>query len=446
MLAPSAQRNIDYRLSQAKEFDDSKEQTLIHCGIYSIEAAITAYVKKYARTKKIKDLVDSFQEVLESSQVLVAAKEKVAADEEAAKAISKRAEAIMARIASGEDAKEFKARISAFNPMGTIAYKADMLKDSIMDEVIKLFIDCGEFITDKSEAKRLVRLFANTSSNAMAKLCAEMESVVNEEIVETGETLLKEYQEKLTAFDDEVTADELDFNTVDLVKDALQNMRNSIQDWHTDSFVVEQVEGLGTTTEENKTYYVKTGQEEIEEFEGFEEVKIGTKEVEAGTERVYVGKHKKKNTSKSWWQFWEPNEIEEDYYTDRTVYKTVDVYDKFPKYKKVMRDIFEERTETVTKYEVRVDEIQSAFISKYRMEIDAGIENSLKYAAEQIESLKEQFANSFDELDYLITTKYTELDSLANNQQKKEQELEKNRRILKWIEDNKNEMNGLLDI
>lgn len=51
-LSPSAQRELEYRLSQAVENEDTKEQALIHCGIYSIEAAITAYVKNMQRQKR----------------------------------------------------------------------------------------------------------------------------------------------------------------------------------------------------------------------------------------------------------------------------------------------------------------------------------------------------------------------------------------------------------
>lgn len=69
-LSPSAQQQLEYQLSQAEKSGDTKEQALIHCGIYSIEAAITAYVKKYAKTKKVKDLVESFKEVLESNRCL----------------------------------------------------------------------------------------------------------------------------------------------------------------------------------------------------------------------------------------------------------------------------------------------------------------------------------------------------------------------------------------
>ena len=36
----------------------------------------------------------------------------------------------------------------------------------------------------------------------MAELTSELESTINREIVSTGEQLMKEYQDKLTAFDE----------------------------------------------------------------------------------------------------------------------------------------------------------------------------------------------------------------------------------------------------
>ena len=49
-LSPIAQRELDLRLRQAEEKGDMKEQALIHCGIYSIEAAIKSYIKEYVNT------------------------------------------------------------------------------------------------------------------------------------------------------------------------------------------------------------------------------------------------------------------------------------------------------------------------------------------------------------------------------------------------------------
>ena len=111
-----------------------------------------------------------------------------------------------------------------------------------------------------------------------------------------------------------------------------------------------------------------------------------------------------------------------------------------------MRDIFEERTEVTEKYEAHKDKIQTAFVSLYRRKLADGIQKSLEYAGNQIEGMKQQFSDSFDELDRLITKKYEELEACANDQQMKEEELEKNRKILEWIEVNKKEMDEILDI
>lgn len=51
VLVPSAKMEIGYKLKQAEEREDTKEQALIHCGIYSIEAAIVAYMDSRYRTR-----------------------------------------------------------------------------------------------------------------------------------------------------------------------------------------------------------------------------------------------------------------------------------------------------------------------------------------------------------------------------------------------------------
>ena len=123
-LSPSAQRELEYKLKVAEDKKDTKEQALIHCGIYSIEAAIKAYVKKYAKTKKIKDLVETFQEVLESNQVLARAKTQVATDEAMAKACAERATVIREKIAGGKEAEAFKDKVADLNPIPIIIEEA----------------------------------------------------------------------------------------------------------------------------------------------------------------------------------------------------------------------------------------------------------------------------------------------------------------------------------
>ena len=450
-LSPTAQRELNFKLSQAEKNGDTKEQALIHCGIYSIEAAITAYVKKYAKTKKVKDLVESFQEVLESTQVLAKAKTQVATDEEAARACAERAAIVKAKIADGNEASAFKGKIAALNPMESIENKAETLKAEATRKTGRVFEPYGDVIENKSEAKRLVSQFTIMSSDYIAELTSELESVINQEVMETGERLLKEYQEKLARIDEGATDKELDFDTVDLIKGALSNMRENAASWCSDDFASDTVDDVGEVTYEEKVYYEKVGQKEEKVADGTEQVKVGTKKVKVGSHKEKVGSHKVEKKPSGFFGFIGRLFGKREYtYVDdyETVddYEDQDVFETVIKYKTVMKDIFEERREQIEKFSVETAVIQTGLVSKLRRNLDEGIEAALTYASDQIDRMKKQFTELFDELDVLIQEKYTELEQCANDQKTKEEELEKNKKLLSWIEANRAEIDSILDI
>jgi hypothetical protein len=449
-LSPTAQRELNYKLSQAEKNRDTKEQALIHCGIYSIEAAITAYVKKYAKTKKVKDLVESFQEVLESTQVLAKAKTQVATDEEAAKACAERAAAVKAKIADGEEAQAFKDRIAQLNPMEKLTEKAETLKTEAENKTIRVFNHYGDVITNKNEAKCLIKEFTAVSSDGIAELTAELESAVNKEVMETGERILAEYQEKLSKIDEDSSEKTLEFDTADLIKGALNSMKENAKAWCSDDFATETIDDVGEVTYEEKVFYEKVGQEEEQVVDGTEQVKIGTRKVKVGSHQEKTGTRTRTvaNPKKRWWKIWAPKYIEEEYDVYETVddYKDEDVYETILKYKTVMKDIFEQHTEKIEHFSVETAVINNGLVSKLRRNLDEGIEDALRYAEEQISTIKAQFTAIFGELDALIQEKYTELEKCATDQQTKEAELEKNKKLLAWIEKNKAEIDDILDI
>jgi len=445
-LSPSAQRDLNYKLSQAEKNGDTKEQALIHSGIYSIEEAITAYVKKYAKTKKIKDLVDKFDGVLESKQVLTKAKTLVASNEEAAEECRRRAEIVRRKIEDGQEAGIFKERINSLDPMPSIEEKAETLKAEINRRTAQIFKPYGDTITNKNEAKRLVNQFTVVSSDCIAELTAELESKINQEVMETGKKILTEYQEKLSKIDNESNDKQLNFETADLIKGALNEMKDSVSSWCSDDFATETIDDVGETTYEEKVYYEKVGEEAEKIAAGTEKIKVGTKKVLAGTHRVKSGTRYVRNPEKKWWKVFTPKYIEEDVYETVADYKDEDVYKTVVKYKTVMKDVFEERREQIENFTVETSVIQSGLISKLRRNIDEGIEDALNYASDQIETMKQQFSEIFDELDQLIKDKYSELESCASDQKNKEDELENNKKILEWIETCKAEIDDILDI
>lgn len=447
-LSPSAQQELNFRLSRAIESGDTKEQALIHSGIYSIEAAITAYVKKYAKTKKIKDLVESFQEVLESSEVLVKAKTRVATDEKAAKACAERAAAVRQKIADGEEAEVFKQKIADLDPMPIITEKAEQLKQNATTKSNKIFRPYGETLTSRDEAKRLVNQFSTFSSDAMAELTSELESVINREIVSTGERLLMEYQEKVSKFDESSNDEQLDFQTLDLIKGALNTMRETAESWTTDDFASETVEDIGETTYEERTYYEKVGQEEEEIVVGSHEEKVGTRKVKVGSHREKVGTRRVKKSGffAKIARIFGGGYEEEDVYETVDDYKDEDVYKTVLEYKTIMRDVFEEKTEHIEKFSVSTALIQQALIAKMRRNLDEGTESALGFAEEQVEAMKTQFSRIFTELDEIIASKYAELEKCATDESEKRETLQKNKDILEWIETNMNEINSILDM
>ena len=445
-LSPSAQQELNFRLSQAVANNDTKEQALIHSGIYSIEAAITAYVKKYAKTKKVKDLVESFQEVLESSEVLTKAKTRVATDTAAAKACAERAAAVRKKITDGKEAEAFKQKIASLDPMPKIEDKAEQLKQNATTKSSKIFRPYGETITSREEAKRLVNQFSTFSSDAMAELTSELESVINSEIVSAGERLLMEYQDKVSKFDESTSDEQLDFQTVDLIKGALKTMRENAEEWTSDDFATETVDDIGETSYEERTYYEKVGQEAEEIVVGSHEEKIGTRKVKVGSHREKVGTRKVSNPSKRWWKIFTPKYIEEDVYETVDDYKDEDVYKTVLEYKTIMRDVFEEKKETIEKFSVSTALIQQALIAKMRRNLDEGTESALGFAGDQVDRMKEQFSRIFAELDTLIASKYEELEKCATDQGEKEAILETNKKLLAWIEQKMSEINSILDM
>ena len=67
-LSGSSKKIVENRLADAISEENTNEQALIHSGIVPIEEAIKMYVVKYAKTAKIKNIVDTFLKKLESAQ------------------------------------------------------------------------------------------------------------------------------------------------------------------------------------------------------------------------------------------------------------------------------------------------------------------------------------------------------------------------------------------
>lgn len=196
-LTPSARKEIEARLAEAIETKDSQEAALIHCGIIPIEMAIKAYVQKYAKTAKIKNIVDTFSKRLESAGCLENTKREIAENKDKQKEILDNIEVIKRKLASGDEAKLFKSRIAKINYDTAIDEMAKNINMTAQGKITKYISTYGSKIS-KHEAEELCEQFARFAEGLQAEVQVKFEDIIENNVRKSAAALLEEYRRKIS--------------------------------------------------------------------------------------------------------------------------------------------------------------------------------------------------------------------------------------------------------
>ena len=189
---------------------------MIHCGIVPIEMAIRTYVQKYAKTAKIKNVVDTFSKCLESAKSFETMKQEIAKNQEKQKEILANIDAIKKKLASGENAKRFKSKIETIN--------YDTKIDELATEVIvaaQAKITAQFSFDDKKmgidEAKELCKQFARYADNLQAELQVKLEDLIKDHVRRNAEDLLEQYKKKISALAEDINVDNVAIDPFELI-------------------------------------------------------------------------------------------------------------------------------------------------------------------------------------------------------------------------------------
>lgn len=196
-LTPSVRGEIETRLANARSNHDTYEEALIHCGIVPIEMAIKMYVQKYAKTAKIKNIVDTFSKRLESAKSFETTKQEITENQDKQKEILANIEVIKKKLVSGEDAKRFKSRIEQINYNSEIR---KMANDVIMVAQKKITeqLSSSDTKISKREAEELCRQFARFADNLQAEVQVKLEELIGNHVHKSATDLLEEYRKKIS--------------------------------------------------------------------------------------------------------------------------------------------------------------------------------------------------------------------------------------------------------
>lgn len=246
-LPPSAKGIISNRLAKAIEEKDDKEQALIHSGVVPVEEAIRMYVLKYAKTAKIKNIVDTFINKLESAQSFETTKKEISSNQKERDTIVERIDSIEAKLKSGEEAKKFKQDINAVNYDDEIVKLANNVIKKAQEKITKQLKDPKKKMS-VDEAENLCAQFAKFVDDLQAEVQVELENLIENTVQKNADDLLKQYKKKLADLVDEINVGNVELDPFEIMKGEIPTNTSSI------------------ISESTKTEKVKTGEEWIPNY------------------------------------------------------------------------------------------------------------------------------------------------------------------------------------
>ena len=334
-LPSSIKKDIKNELSKASEAND---KALIHTGIPSIEAAIRQYVEKYAKTAKIKNIVDTFIHKLDEVRCFEATKRELASRQDESQRISQQISSIRKKIDDGEVAKTFKDAVNKAleETKDEITKVIEEIKSKVQDEILGKLDDLRGSEIELDNVNSEINAFKKFVEKLEKKFKNELDESIRSGLVNTGNLLLEGYKKKLSSMAEEIDVTD---NLINI--DPLKLMGGSV---NLDVLSIENI--------------------------------IRCKEVEDRKEWV-------ENTDKKWYKPWTWFE-EEGYY--RKIYKNkeyIDAEDLFQKIIQPLENSIIENTNYAKDYAVEQSEkISEEFNSKFE-ELD----NVLKGKLDELKSI-----------------------------------------------------------
>lgn len=205
-LPSSIRKNMQQEIEIAKENDDIYKQALIHTGVVSVEAAIRQYVQKYAKTAKIKNIVDTFMHKLDEVGCFEETKKELAKNKGDNEKIVSQINAISSKITDLNVAKKFRSAVDS--ELVNIGRELKDVEEGIIERfqnkiTSKIRSYTGEEMSPREaedEIERLNRFAARLEPDFRS----EMGDLVREHLIKTSTALLNEYRRKLESLTDEI--------------------------------------------------------------------------------------------------------------------------------------------------------------------------------------------------------------------------------------------------
>lgn len=341
-LTPSVRAEIARQAAQAEELiqrenaeersQGMKQLALIHSGIIPIESAIRMYVQKYAKTAKIKNIVDTFSKRLESASSFERTRQEIASNQNKKEEILAQIGTIKAKLKSGQEAKKFKGEIDKVSYDGEINKISTDVITSAQSRISGQISGTKGKKWKKSEAESMIRTFEKFAGDLQASVQVQLEELITQHVQKNAQDLLNQYRKRLEELSDELSVGTVQINAFELVDGELPD--------------INVVSLISTATKK---------------------------------QRVKVGSHQEKNPERSgffgFFKFWEPRYISVDDYEDQEYIDAGALADKF--FAPFQKQLYTNQKSAVDYAKGQAAAIKAAFREKFE-ELDELLGSKLK--------------------------------------------------------------------
>ncbi len=341
-LTPSVRAEIASQTAEAEAMlesessqersDGMKQLALIHSGIIPIEAAIRMYVLKYAKTAKIKNIVDTFSKKLESASSFEKTRQEIASNQSKKEEILTQIGDIRTKLKSGEEAKKFK------NEIDKISYDSEINKIST-DVITSAQKRISGQISGtkgkkwkKAEAEDMIRTFGKFAEDLQANVQVQLEELITQHVQKNAQDLLEQYRKRLAELSDELAVGTVQINAFELMDGELPDINVAAL--------------ISTATKKQR-------------------VKVGSHSVKNPDREGFLG----------FFKFWKPRYIEVDDYENQEYIDAGTLADKF--FAPFQKELFTNQKSAVNYAKEQASGIKASFRQKFE-ELDELLAGKLR--------------------------------------------------------------------
>ena len=211
------------RIEKMKENASDDELAEIHTGIVSVEQAISLYVNKYARTMKVRDLVEAFNEKLNEVAAVAHLEEAIRADKNAKAELEKQIDEIRKNIRTAKDAQSFSKTIDNIDLTAQSKNAIDECIKGILFNIDDILQTNYEKVP-KEEAYALCENLERTREALFIQFKIDVEKIFTQTYKNAVNEIMKEYEKYLSALNLQVNTLSVNVNPLSLVSASLSDL------------------------------------------------------------------------------------------------------------------------------------------------------------------------------------------------------------------------------